>query len=98
MDTQVLVKGRPSKKDTRKYTKENPNEILAQLTGGIFLNILPENPVYSILQKFLEDYKMECVPAPTTINEVRRAKAGEKTGIIGTDQVYLFDIYLLIFI
>ena len=37
---------------------------------------------------------MEWVPAPTPINEDRRAKAVEKTGIIGTDQVYLFDIYL----
>ena len=37
---------------------------------------------------------MEWVPAPTPINENRRAQATEKTGIIGTDQVYLFDIYL----
>ncbi len=37
---------------------------------------------------------MEWVPAPTPINENRRAKAVEKTGIIGTDQIYLFDIYL----
>ena len=37
---------------------------------------------------------MEWVPAPTPINEKRRAQATEKTGIIGTDQVYLFDIYL----
>ena len=37
---------------------------------------------------------MEWVPAPTPINENRRAQAVEKTGIIGTDQIYLFDIYL----
>ena len=37
---------------------------------------------------------MEWIPAPTPINEKRRAKATERTGIIGTDQVYLFDIYL----
>jgi len=37
---------------------------------------------------------MEWVPAPTPINENRRALAVEKTGIIGTDQVYLFDIYI----
>ena len=37
---------------------------------------------------------MKWVPAPTPINENRRAQATEKTGIIGTDQVYLFDIYL----
>ena len=37
---------------------------------------------------------MEWVPAPTPINENRRALAVEKTGIIGTDQVFLFDIYL----
>ena len=37
---------------------------------------------------------MEWIPAPTPINEKRRAQATEKTGIIGTDQVYLFDIYL----
>ena len=37
---------------------------------------------------------MEWVPAPTPINENRRAKAVEKTGIIGTDQIYLFDIYV----
>ena len=37
---------------------------------------------------------MEWVPAPTPINENRRAQATERTGIIGTDQVYLFDIYL----
>ena len=37
---------------------------------------------------------MEWVPAPTPINENRRAQATEKTGIIGTDQVHLFDIYL----
>ena len=37
---------------------------------------------------------MEWVPAPTPINENRRAKAVEKTGIIGTDQIFLFDIYL----
>ena len=34
---------------------------------------------------------MEWVPAPTPINENRRAQAVEKTGIIGTDQIYLFD-------
>ena len=44
--------------------------------------------------KVLKDFKMEWVPAPTPINENRRAKAVEKTGIIGTDQIYLFDIYL----
>ena len=37
---------------------------------------------------------MEWVPAPTPINENRRAQAVEKTGIIGTDQIYLFDIYV----
>ena len=37
---------------------------------------------------------MEWVPAPIPINENRRAQAVEKTGIIGTDQIYLFDIYL----
>jgi hypothetical protein len=37
---------------------------------------------------------MAWVPAPTPINENRRAQAVEKTGIIGTDQIYLFDIYL----
>ena len=37
---------------------------------------------------------MEWIPAPTPINEKRRAQAVEKTGIIGTDQIYLFDIYL----
>lgn len=37
---------------------------------------------------------MEWIPAPTPINENRRALAVEKTGIIGTDQVYLFDIYI----
>ena len=37
---------------------------------------------------------MEWVPAPTPINENRRSKAVEKTGIIGTDQIYLFDIYV----
>ena len=37
---------------------------------------------------------MEWTPAPTPINENRRAQAVEKTGIIGTDQIYLFDIYL----
>ncbi len=37
---------------------------------------------------------MEWIPAPTPINEKRRAKVVEKTGIIGTDQIYLFDIYL----
>ena len=37
---------------------------------------------------------MEWTPAPTPINENRRALAVEKTGIIGTDQIYLFDIYL----
>ena len=36
---------------------------------------------------------MEWIPAPTPINEKRRAQAVEKTGIIGTDQIYLFDIY-----
>ena len=40
------------------------------------------------------EFWMEWVPAPTPINENRRAQATEKTGIIGTDQVYLFDIYL----
>ena len=39
---------------------------------------------------------MEWTPAPTPINEKRRAQATEKTGIIGTDQVYLFDIYFII--
>tara|TARA_B100000575_G_C23143240_1_gene666045 strand:+ start:9262 stop:10482 length:1221 start_codon:yes stop_codon:yes gene_type:complete len=82
MDTQVLVKGRPSKKDTRKYTKENPNEILAQLTGGIFLNILPENPVYSILQKFLEDYKMECDKAPANRRIIKTAKCKMGNSVI----------------
>ena len=37
---------------------------------------------------------MAWIPAPTPINENRRAQAVEKTGIIGTDQIYLFDIYL----
>ena len=37
---------------------------------------------------------MEWIPAPTPINEKRRAQAVEKTGIIGTDQIYLFDIYV----
>ena len=37
---------------------------------------------------------MDWIPAPTPINENRRAQAVEKTGIIGTDQIYLFDIYL----
>ena len=37
---------------------------------------------------------MDWIPAPTPINENRRAQAVEKTGIIGTDQVFLFDIYL----
>ena len=37
---------------------------------------------------------MEWVPAPTPINENRRAQAVEKTGIIGTEQIYLFDIYV----
>jgi len=37
---------------------------------------------------------MQWVPAPTPINENRRARATEMTGIIGTEQVYLFDIYL----
>ncbi|MDC3140802.1 GAF domain-containing protein [Alphaproteobacteria bacterium] len=37
---------------------------------------------------------MEWIPAPTPINEKRRAQAVEKTGIIGTNQIYLFDIYL----
>ena len=37
---------------------------------------------------------MEWVPAPTPINENRRAQAVEKTGIIGTDQIYIFDIYV----
>ena len=37
---------------------------------------------------------MDWVPAPTPINESRRAEAVEKTGIIGTDQIYLFDVYL----
>ena len=37
---------------------------------------------------------MEWIPAPTPINEKRRAQVVEKTGIIGTDQIYLFDIYL----
>jgi hypothetical protein len=37
---------------------------------------------------------LEWTPAPTPINENRRAQAVEKTGIIGTDQIYLFDIYL----
>ena len=37
---------------------------------------------------------MDWMPAPTPINENRRAQAVEKTGIIGTDQVFLFDIYL----
>ena len=37
---------------------------------------------------------MQWVPAPTPINEKRRAQAVEKTGIIGTDQIYLFDIYV----
>ena len=37
---------------------------------------------------------MEWVPEPTPINENRRAQAVEKTGIIGTDQIYLFDIYV----
>jgi hypothetical protein len=36
---------------------------------------------------------MEWIPAPTPINEKRRAQAVEKTGIIDTDQIYLFDIY-----
>jgi len=37
---------------------------------------------------------MAWIPAPTPNNENRRAQAVEKTGIIGTDQIYLFDIYL----
>ena len=37
---------------------------------------------------------MEWIQAPTPINEKRRAQAVEKTGIIGTDQIYLFDIYV----
>lgn len=37
---------------------------------------------------------MAWIPAPTPINENRRAQAVEKTGIIGTDQIYLFDIYV----
>jgi hypothetical protein len=37
---------------------------------------------------------MAWIPAPTPINENRRAQAVEKTGIIGTDQIFLFDIYL----
>ena len=37
---------------------------------------------------------MGWVPAPTPINENRRAQAVENTGIIGTDQIYLFDIYV----
>ena len=37
---------------------------------------------------------MDWIPAPTPINEKRRAQAVEKTGIIGTDQIYLFDIYV----
>ena len=37
---------------------------------------------------------MEWSPAPTPVNEKRRAQAVEKTGIIGTDQIYLFDIYV----
>ena len=37
---------------------------------------------------------MYWIPAPTPINEKRRAQAVEKTGIIGTDQIYLFDIYV----
>ena len=37
---------------------------------------------------------MDWIPAPTPINEKRRAQVVEKTGIIGTDQIYLFDIYL----
>ena len=36
---------------------------------------------------------MEWIPAPTPINENRRAQAVAKTGIIDTDQVKLFDIY-----
>ena len=36
---------------------------------------------------------MEWTPAPTPINENRRAQAVAKTGIIDTDQVKLFDIY-----
>ena len=34
---------------------------------------------------------MEWTPAPTPINENRRAKKKKKTGVIGTNQIYLFD-------
>ena len=37
---------------------------------------------------------MEWIAQPTPLNEKRRAQAVEKTGIIGTDQIYLFDIYV----
>jgi hypothetical protein len=40
------------------------------------------------------EFWMDWIPAPTPINEKRRAQAVEKTGIIGTDQIYLFDIYV----
>jgi hypothetical protein len=42
----------------------------------------------------LKEFHMAWIPAPTPINENRRAQAVEKTGIIGTDQIFLFDIYL----
>ena len=37
---------------------------------------------------------MNWIPAANPINENRRAQAVEKAGIIGTDQIYLFDIYV----